>query len=84
VISFLVADGMIFMSIKYVETHNYSSAPDTDHGKQAFAVGMTVYHLLLTLFLLLKFPDVMSGASILHLIFGSAFIMWLQRAHYFD
>jgi hypothetical protein len=62
---------------------SFLSVPDSDPGKQAFAVGMTFYHVVLGIFCAMLLPNPMAIGSVVHVAFAGIFILYLQETGYF-
>eukprot|EP00009_Paramoeba_aestuarina_P004453 CAMPEP_0201515322 /NCGR_PEP_ID=MMETSP0161_2-20130828/6924_1 /ASSEMBLY_ACC=CAM_ASM_000251 /TAXON_ID=180227 /ORGANISM="Neoparamoeba aestuarina, Strain SoJaBio B1-5/56/2" /LENGTH=129 /DNA_ID=CAMNT_0047912119 /DNA_START=89 /DNA_END=478 /DNA_ORIENTATION=+ len=66
-----------------VASYFIARVPDHNEAKQAFAAGMTVYHILLSVFCAQQYPGQMAAGSIVHVAFTAAFVMYLQEQNYF-
>ena len=82
-ISYLVSTGMVFFLFTFLFAHISWVVPDTDSGKHAFAVGMSLYHAVFIVLCGIKFPDQFAVGAVVHALFFAAFISYLKDVNYF-
>eukprot|EP00211_Chloroparvula_japonica_P012651 CAMPEP_0119151228 /NCGR_PEP_ID=MMETSP1310-20130426/46058_1 /TAXON_ID=464262 /ORGANISM="Genus nov. species nov., Strain RCC2339" /LENGTH=126 /DNA_ID=CAMNT_0007143487 /DNA_START=59 /DNA_END=439 /DNA_ORIENTATION=+ len=57
------------------------NAPDEEESKAAFAVGMMVYHAIISFFVAARFPEPQFVGGILHIALFFLFHAWVRNYH---